>query len=477
MTFIPKPKKFKPFNPRFWDREFRSEFNKWEFQLLEEFNSSKKAERPVISGTALADHRLGRGRFLLIPSRYLTQDYILCECPSDIPIPSSWTYVTIHGRRKIFQNHYEILVDDIVYTKMKTPLKPEIDFREFQDYLLLKWNGIDSPLRELLAFEFVSSPPLFALKQAGGLSLSIYDGASTGQSKKILRYFRNIIPPQVALGKSGLIDIPWMHTKLTLPPFSWSFRSFDADKPISQPLYAFLSNRKSNKFAEISIGLGSKESAPISVYEPPLVMVDQPTLLPSSAEERSINLDPPPEVTKYIIDAQMNFPTIGTTQVDLEKELESVSSKIVELAAKYNVPSLVQRHGLFDSSYYGRPQSIMRLALASARAYGKQSIDDQWVKKAFNEYYLKNIKTIFDSWPDVFTSKGVEIVTLKENLDKQILRFITDNETKDFGVGIHLIEEHFNRDKIELIASLRRLLALGKIRETKLDVYRSVPLE
>jgi hypothetical protein len=478
LEFIPKPRSFKPIEARLWEREFGSEFNKWEFQLLKEFNQAKQAKNPVISGTVVVSSRFGKGCFLLIPAPHLGQDQVICICPPSIPVPADRSYVTVYGKKQWFRDHYEIVVEDILPAKMKVPIKPEIKFKDFQDLLLLKWNGIDSPLRELLAFEFVSSPPLYVLHQVGGINLSVYDGTGVGLSKKLLHYFRRIVPPEVVFGESCSLEIPYMNIRMRLMPFSWSFKVADADNPSIQPLVDFLCNRRSGKFSEISLGLGSAKSAPTSIYDPPVALVDQPTILPSTAEKRSINMDPPLEVTKYIVTMQMFHPTVGETQRDFEKVLDEASSKVVELAMKYDVPYLVKKHAILDPQYYGKPQSILRIALASARAHEKSVIDSSWVLKVFNDYCVKNMDLLFEAWPEFFTSKGVEIVSLKNELDRQVVKFITENETTETGVGFHLIEEHFfNRSELELRESLRRLLDYGKIREIKYDVFRSVPFK
>jgi len=184
MTFIPKPKTpkvvrttdiFKPIRPAFRERQFGSEFNQWELSILKEFSSAKRVKNPKISGSVVFDNRLGRSHFLLIPAAHLPQDYVICECPPSIPVPANSSYVTITGKKSVFYDHWEIMVDDISYEKPKMPIRPEIDFNEFQNHLFLQWGGIDSPLRELLAFEFVSSPPLSDLGQVGGLNLTLYD--------------------------------------------------------------------------------------------------------------------------------------------------------------------------------------------------------------------------------------------------------------------------------------------------------------
>lgn len=478
MTFTPSPQKFKPIKPRFWEREFGSEFNRWEMQLLRDFAQAKRAVQTVIFGTVVADRKLGRGQFILIPAPYLTQDYVLCVCPSGLPAPANWSYVKVSGRRRCFGNRYEIFVESISPAKMKMPLKPEIDFKDFQDLLLIQWAGINSPLRELLAFEMVSSPPLFALGQVGGLNVSLYDGTESRLSKKLLQNLGNIIPTALGRGKSCSLYVPEMQIRTSLPPYSWAFKSADADKPLDESMKKLLQYRKSDKFSEISIGLGSDKNAPPTLYDPLIGMVDQPTLLLSSAEMRKINVDPPLDVTKYLTTTQMLYPTVGKTEQDSMKILNEASSRIVEVAKSYDLTPEVRRHGIFDPNSYGKPQSILRLALAGARASSRTEVDNTSAMKAFNDYYLENFKILYEEWPNLFTSKGIEIATLKNELDKQILRFITDNETKEVGVDYHLIEEHFfNQDTFKLMESIDRLLDMGKIREEKWNVYRSVPLD
>jgi hypothetical protein len=483
MTFNPKPKSakavrhfdtFKPIRPAFRGRQYGSEFNQWEFAMLKEFSEAKKSANPTISGSVVFDNRLGKTRFLLLPAAHLPQDYVICECPPGLPVPASLSYVKITGRRSVFHDHWEIMVDDISYERMPMPIRPEIGFKEFQDQLFLQWGGIDSPLRELLAFEFVSSPPLSYLGQAGGLNVTLYDGTASGESKKLLKYLRNMLPLDIALGRSGSLPLPELDTAQKLLPFSWRFRCFDADKPLNQHLTTFLDNRRSKRFSEISVGLGSIHNQPKSIYDPPLTKVDQPTLLPDSAEMRAMHFDPPLEVTKYIVTMQMLFPTIGKTETDLDKTLECASQKIVDLAERYELPQAVRRHGLFDPSYYGKPHSILRLALASSRSQGKQITENEWVMKVFDEFYLKNMETILEAWEGVMTSKGVELVSLKTEYDRQVLRFITNNESREAGVGFAILNERFPNE-IKLRLSLSNLRDLGKIREVKQGVYRSVP--
>lgn len=105
---------------------------------MNEFNQAKRAKRPVISGTAVADSRFGRRRFLLIPSKYLTQDQVICVCPPAIRVPANWSYVKVHGRKRVVRDHYEIIVDDVLPAKIETPVSPEIEFRDFQELLIMQ---------------------------------------------------------------------------------------------------------------------------------------------------------------------------------------------------------------------------------------------------------------------------------------------------------------------------------------------------
>ena len=485
MTFIPKPQnskpklkevdKFTPIKPAFRNRQYGSEFNKWEFNILKEFAYAKKSTNPSVSGTVIYDGKLGRNRFLLIPTAHLSQDYIICECPFDIKIPANLSYVTVTGQKRVFYDYWEIMVDNIGHAKIRMPIEPEIDFKEFQQQLFLQWGGIFSPLRELLAFEFVSSPPMLNFGQTGGLNITLYDATNRRQTNKLLKYFYNIMPPDIALGKSGNLTIPELATEQPLSPFTWRFRSFNADKPLNQNLSTFLDRRKSKRHSEVSIGLGSRRSQPRSLYDPPFRLVDQPTILPDSVEMHRMNFDPSLEVTKYIVTMQMLFPTIGKTQEDLNCTLEKASQKVLNIAEKYDLPQEVQQHGLFDANYYGKPQSMLRLALSSARSKQIPIVDNDLVFKSFEDFYVKNIETVFEAWDDMFTTKGVEVVSLNED-DRQIFKYIAENETNEFGVSHHsLLERFLKYSDIELRDSIRRLQNSCKIIEPRNQVYRAIP--
>jgi hypothetical protein len=369
-------------------------------------------------------------------------------------------------------------VEKIQFEKSRIPIKPEISFADFRERLLLQWGGISPLLSNLLAFQFVSSPPIPELGQTGGLNLTVYDGTGRGESKKLLGYFKNMLPLDIAIGKSGSLALPELSADQPLSPFSWSFKSFDADKPLNQNLLTFLDKRKSKRFSEISIGLGSKRSHPQSIYEPPLTMVDQPTLLPDNVEMIKMNFDPPLEVTKYIITMQMLHPTLGKNQTDIDDMLAIASNSIIDIAEKYDIPQTVRRHGLFDPSYYGKPQSILRLGLASARSEERQSTDNEELMRLFNSVYMKNMETVMEAWDDIFTKKGIELVSLDE-YDRQLLKFITEKEN-EFGLGFDILTEHFASNKFDefkIRQHLDDLKNIGKICEPKFNVFKSLPFE
>lgn len=224
MTFIERQKmvktpSFKPIRPSFRERQFGSEFNRWEMNLLKQFSYAKQSRNPVISGVVIFDRKLGRNRFVLIPAAHLAQDYVICECPADFQVPSNLSNVTIQGSRRIFLDHWEILVEKISYDKEKIPIKPEISFRDFRDHLLSQWGGISPLLSDLLAFQFVSSPPILDLGLSGGLNLTVYDGTNRGESKNLLGYFKNMLPPDITLGKSGCLALPELAADQALSPF------------------------------------------------------------------------------------------------------------------------------------------------------------------------------------------------------------------------------------------------------------------
>jgi hypothetical protein len=174
---------------------------------------------------------------------------------------------------------------------------------------------------------------------------------------------------------------------------------------------------------------------------------------------------------------KMLFPTIGKTQSDIEVALDKTSQKLVEMAEKYDLPSEVQQHGLFDPNYYGKPQSILRLALASARSQESTSIDDKEVLKVFETFYLKNLNNITEAWEDLFNRKGVEVASLNE-YDRTILKFIVEKESNEFGVSFDALADKFilqPYQEVELRLSIQRLLKACKIREARTEIYRGIP--
>jgi hypothetical protein len=385
------------------------------------------------------------------------------------------SHVSISGRRQDFRDRFEILVDDIQYIQPEFSIKPEIEFRDFQDMLLLEWSGIESPQRELLALEIVSSPPIF--EQAGGLDVSLYDGAGKGLSKKVLSNLRRFVAPDIVMGRSSKVTVPWMERSVGIDPFSWSFKVVDADAKLPETVRHFLLNRKLEKGSEVSVALGSKKTAPDSLYDPPYAFVDQPTLLPFGVEKRRANVDPPPEITRYIVATHMTSVTAGKTQQELVSSMDLTREKLLDFAKKVDVPHLVARYGLFDLDFYGKPLSIARIALASARAEGKSMISTDDVVKTFDGIIAKNFECIFDSWPQLFTTKGVEIASLT-TLEQEIMKFIEKNETKESGVSLYAIQDNFfNTDLMKLRDEIFKLKNLGKIYEERSGRFRIVPLE
>ena len=444
-------------------------------RLLAEFSSAKRQRYPTIIGTAVTSPKLGSHRFVLIPAPWLKQDYITCIMPSNISLPANMSQVSVMGKRQDFQGRFEILVDDIQCVQPEFSIKPEIGFRDFQDLLLFEWNGIESPQRELLALEIVSSPPIF--EQAGGLNLSLYDGTGEGTSKRILSDLRRLIPSDIVLGRPSKITVPWMERSVEIDPFSWSFKVVDADDRLSEAVRYFLLNRKLDRGYEASVALGSEKTAPDSLLDPPCAFVDQPTLLPFSAEKRRVNVDPPPEITRYIIATHMTPVSAGKTQQELINSMDLIRERLLHLARQADVPHLVARYGIFDLDFYGKPLSIARIALASARAEGKTMISANDVGKTFDEIIAKNLECIFDAWTQLFTPKGVEIATLT-TLEQEIVKFMEKNETKETGVSLDAIQDNFfNTDQMKLRDAIFKLKDLGKIYEERLGRFRTVPLE
>jgi hypothetical protein len=475
LTFIQKPNEFKPIKTRLWERQFGSEFNHWEWNIISEFNQAKKEKYVKVSGAVINNTRLGKGQFLLVPAPHLPQDHLLCIC-QDQEIPANNAYVTIQGRNVWRRNHYEVFVDSIQQADLNIPVKPEIEFQEFENLLFEPWRGIDQHVADVFSFQFVSCPPLFAINQAGGLVISSYDGTRARLGKKLLAYFKNLLPKEILLGKPSCISVPYMNIRLRTLPFSWQYKTIFAEKTFPPLFLKFMTERKS-AFSELSIGVEPGKEAPLTIYDKPLTISDQSTFLTRSVENRKLNNDPPLEIIKYIATQQMFAPKAGNTKEDFAKLMATASEQLIKTAESYDIPDAAKSHGLFDPNYYGKPQSILRIALSAARALNQKEISDKWISESFERYCLKNYMTILEDLPDIVTRKGVEMVTLEREIDRQIFKFISDHESKEYGVGIYQIDDVFVKyTDFEIRESLTRLREMGRLYENPRDVFRTVGL-
>jgi hypothetical protein len=479
LTFIPEPSKFTPIKAQCWDRQFGIEFNRWEWGLINDFNRAKKEKYVTISGSVVNNHRLGKGQFLLIPAPHLPQDQILCACPDEL-IPANNEYVTVKGKKVwVNDSHYLLLLDEIEQSKLKIPVRSEINFQEFEDLLFLPWRGLDKPVANILSYQFISCPPLFALNQVGGLVVGSYDGTREGnkrktrKGKKLLNYFKGLLPNEIVMGKPCSVRVPWMSLRLKTLPYSWQYKTINADKELSPQFLRFMSDRKS-AFSELSIGVESEKKGPSSFYDAPLSITDQPTILPDSLEQLSVNSDPSPDIIKYIMTQQLFCPTIGNTKDDFYHLLGNAAKKLLDLADSYDIPQAVRSHAVFDPNYYGKPQAILRIASSAARAFNESKVDENWVSKVFEGDCLKNYESILD-WQEYVTVKGVETISIVNEFDRKVIKLITEKETKEIGVGMHQIMDNFLMENESSIReSLGRLRDSGKIYENPRDVFRTL---
>jgi hypothetical protein len=80
--------------------------------------------------------------------------------------------------------------------------------------------------------------------------------------------------------------------------------------------------------------------------------------------------------------------------------ISKVQENLLKLQASYDFsPSTLARFKILDVSYSGKPQSIVRLAMASARAESERHVTPDQIDHAIQKFN-RNFDYIYELWSD-----------------------------------------------------------------------------
>jgi hypothetical protein len=482
IEFIESPEPFKPFRLRFWKRTYGSEFPSFEFFRIKEFYDAGKMKRPSVSGYV---KRIDYQHFLLLPTLY-TPFPLLCTCAEGVALPPENAYVNVEGQMRWTQlemiaerehvGKKEIVVEkwDMNSPEWLTQIKANLNFKEFKEEIFTRVLNVEPLVQDFIASQIVSCPQFENF--VGGLNVCMYDATQKALSSPIIREIKQIVPQDI--GKVHVINTPFGRVPLT---YKYRLLQIDADKPLSQKVAKTMMNRTAPfPYDEISFCLGSRRNMPKTLEEPPCRLSDFPTILNEEVDIAKKKTDPSLEAFKYMQIQHLITPIVLNTADVISKAHE----KTVKLQDRYDIsPQLLARFSILDASYYGKPQSILRLALANARTEDKKKMSDNNLNYAL-EMFDKNFDHTYEVWSDLFTEAGLSTharILLRLSPDeRKIIKTIEKLQSTDKKcVNIDEIATNLPRLKRPWLEELIKDLGTrkGLIIETLPQCYRVILLE
>jgi hypothetical protein len=398
LQFYEAQPRFRPARIKLWERMYGETFLRTEMSRMREFYEVKSKQRIEISGFVKGT---SDRHFILLPTMITPQVYLQCSLTEGLPRPEDNSYVRIQGRSfwfdssrsdKTVLDSMRVLVDAWKPdTSNIDKTKTDIGFEDFKNEIFTRMLNVEPHIRDLLAFQVVSCPPIE--HSAGGIAVCLFDATHRSFSRRAIREIKRNIPSD--LGKPYLLNTSMGRATLR---YRFNFASVDADKLLSERTVEFL-KRRTSPYDELSLSLGSMQEKPTSIEEPPCALSDLPTILNEDVQWVSRKLDPSIDALKYMIAMHNALPTMNTTPA-----LLSVHEKMIELQDRYDIPShQLARFKLLDASCRGRPESVLRLALADARTRASERVMSDDTNRMFHDYFLRNFDYLYDTWADLFT--------------------------------------------------------------------------
>ena len=422
--------RFIPFKLSFWERCFGSTFLEYELARMKEFAQAKDSKQVKISGYA---KKIGDDSFLLLPTLYTPQVSLPCVVASG-HLPPDNAYVTVEGltewgnlRRSLGREFEADKVLSVQTWSRVTPEydvpRPKMDFAQFKDSAFGHIINLDPIVKDFVAYQMVSCPDFEGF--LGGLNISLYDKTAKRHAQAVAKNIGMIVPRDI--GSPYTLSTPFGEVKMR---YRFNFLQIDADKALSSGLREVMTNRhRDTSLSELSISLSSANSKPKTLEEPPCSLVDFPTVLNEDVDLVTAKVDPDLDAFKYMLYQHLTAPIVD----DSATILRDLSEKLVELPKRFEIPSdMLARCKLLDASYVGRPQSILRLALATGRATGQRTVGSADAIKVYNEYFLTNFDNVIHAWSesDLFAQKGIPLAKLSGD-ERKIFRLIERYESTD----------------------------------------------
>lgn len=399
LEFIEPPEPPKPFKLRFWERMYGFEFAASELSQIKELHSAMKSREPNVRGYVKA---LSDNRFVLLPTLFTPQFHVLCTCPRGMKLPPENSYIEVQGKARWSEIRYtpetkvqgekEILVDKWKNTSPEwlKLTKTEIGFKDFKAAIFEQVYNVENFIQDLIAYQAISCPEFQGY--LGGLNVCLYTATKENLSPQVINELKRVVPADIS--KTYTLSTEFGRIGLR---FKYNHVTANADRQLSDEAIKILANRSSRfPFKEISLSLGSKRKTPKTLDETPCRLTDIPTVLNEETDIGRKKLDPAFEAFHYMLIQHLQDPIIPNPADAISK----VQENLLKLQASYDFsPSTLARFKILDVSYSGKPQSVVRLAMASARAESARDVTIDQVDHAIQKFN-RNFDYIYELWSE-----------------------------------------------------------------------------
>jgi hypothetical protein len=463
---------------KLWQREYGALWLPFEHERIRQFANVKPNEKVSISGYV---KWISNAVFALVPTLFSNQTHLVCINNTNLN-PTENAYITISGIAKFdkirpstpgsrrFSGDLVIQVYDWINAESTLEIpKLNFDYKDFKMGLTSRIEGLEPQIRDFLAFSAISTPTF--LENTGGINLTMYDSTKSGLPMKVVRELKSIIPQD--MGSIHKVETNFGGFTMR---YRYAFVSEDADKPLSKQTEDLLTHKTTRSMpedTEISMSMFSKNSAPVSIEDPPCSLSDVPTVIP---EDTSINRSRPVidqfDAIKFMIVNHMKTPVIE----DLQTSQGKIVNDLERLVDSYGLdPAHLAKYGFLNASYNAKPSSVLRESLAYARANDISVASPNLISKVFDDYFEWNFKYVYEIWEDLLATPLTSKDTLASVRVKyrDIIRIIRKyHSTGEQGAKKEDIIREAKTDPFETDQLIKDCLNEGIIFEPMHEVYR-----
>ncbi len=454
-----------PILERFYEREFGAEFFSWEWSLIKEFEESIKRELDCIRGFV----SVVRGdTIILTPLPWITQVSLICKVERGINVPWHGLYIEAYGRwhriigeRLLSEKLF--IIDGWKMAKFELP-KPTFSYRDAVESFLCNWENIPSKVSEMIFLSMVSSPHLTEFHVPGGMSLTIYPFRYRWKiASQLLSDLKRSFPPFKGKGKIAILD------RVYVIDYSVKFIKREASKLTDRHLKILSKDLYSRH--EVSLGIYACNPSPKTVDEPSLSLSDNVVFITFDVKRHALELNP--GLVEYVLLSHFLRPVI---KGDSRRVVEEIRGKVLSLVESFDLPSIVIGGSkILNLSYKGKPASILRDAVAYARAKFVEKVDGFFIRRFYRRYYEPMlIETLTFTEDLIGTLRVVGDVRGLGAVERRVIRVIDE-------LGEATLEQICEKIRdikpYTLKGILDELYRKGFIYEPEVGKYRVVPLK